>query len=119
MTLKPYRCCVQAGGVEAVVACMRAYPLVPEVQLAALLCLVPASLENPMAQVSPSCCTFALFLGLVLAGHLPRHAITCSPCLALHIGLPPHTFLELPPFGNSLRNCLHGRPLPCAGQCVL
>ena len=39
------------SGVEAVVAAMRNFPLHPMVQLSALLCMIPLTLENAMMQV--------------------------------------------------------------------
>lgn len=40
----------KAGGVEAVVHCMTAFPGNGLVQLSALLCLIPLALDNPSLQ---------------------------------------------------------------------
>lgn len=42
------------SGVEAVVAAMERFPMHPMVQLSALLCMIPLTLENAMMQVG--CC---------------------------------------------------------------
>ena len=68
------------SGVEAVVAAMERFPMHPMVQLSALLCMIPLTLENAMMQVGWCLCTPAVELPAALL-------LPAGSCLPLHAWL--------------------------------
>ena len=89
------------SGVEAVVAAMERFPMHPMVQLSALLCMIPLTLENAMMQVG--CCSWTPAVELPvpccclqrqppssawLAAALQGARILCRPLTHFCMGFP-------------------------------
>lgn len=91
----------KAGGVEAVVGSMTAFPANALVQLSALLCLIPLALDNASLQAHAATLALPAVVfslrshvqhadiqakGLVVLGVLGQVRVRSTMCMVLHIG---------------------------------
>ena len=84
----------KAGGVEAVVACMTAFPTNALVQLSTLLCMIPLALDNPSLQAHVA----TLALPAVIAAlrtHAQHADVQAKGLVVLGVlGQVPHCLLD-------------------------